>query len=147
MVSVTAVKPTPLSRMPWALIAAASLGMFTAAASGTTRAPFLIEMAHDLSSSVPLVANLVAVTSIGWGLAAMVVGAGSDRWGRRPFLIGGPLALAGASAGVATAESFLTIAAWAVLGADAAASSPALSLPRSPGAYQPRSRGGRWDGS
>ena len=70
-------------RMPWALLAAASLAMFTAAASGTTRAPFLIDMARDLLVSVPLVANLVAVTSIAWGLASMLAGAGSDRWGRR----------------------------------------------------------------
>ena len=49
--------------MPWALLAAASLAMFTAAASGTTRAPFLIDMAHDLLVSVPLVANLVAMGS------------------------------------------------------------------------------------
>ena len=84
-------------RLPWALLAAASLAMFTAAASGTTRAPFLIDMARDLRVSVPLVANLVAITSISWGLASMFAGAGSDRWGRRPFLIGGPLALAVAS--------------------------------------------------
>ena len=90
-------------RLPWALLLAASLGMFTAAASGTTRAPFLIEMARDLSVSVPLVANLVAATSIAWGITSMFAGAGSDRWGRRPFLIGGPLALAVTASGVATA--------------------------------------------
>src|SRR5438270_249230 len=83
-----------------ALLPAASLAMFTAAASGTTRAPFLIDMARDLLVSVPLVANLVAVTSIAWGVASIVAGAWSDRWGRRPFLIGGPLALALASVGV-----------------------------------------------
>jgi DHA1 family inner membrane transport protein len=103
-------------RMPWALLTAASLAMFTAAASGTTRAPFLIDMARDLLVSVPLVANLVAVTSVAWGLASMAAGAGSDRWGRRPFLIGGPIALALASAGVATADSFLMVATWATVG-------------------------------
>ena len=103
-------------RLPWALLAAASLAMFTAAASGTTRAPFLIDMARDLRVSVPLVANLVAITSISWGLASMFAGAGSDRWGRRPFLIGDPLALAVASSGVATAETFLGVVAWATLG-------------------------------
>ena len=106
----------PPDRLPVALLLASCLGMFTAAASGTTRAPFLIDMARDLSSSVPVVANLVALTSVAWGLTAMVAGAGSDRWGRRPFLVGGPLALACASAGVATAQSFLTVALWAALG-------------------------------
>ena len=103
-------------RLPWALLAAASLGMFTAAGSGTTRAPFLIDMARDLSSSVPLVANLVAVTSIAWGLSSMFAGAWSDRWGRRPFLICGPLALAAAMIGVATAGSFVAVAIWATFG-------------------------------
>lgn len=102
--------------LPWPLLLAASLGMFTAAASGTTRAPFLIDMARDLASSVPIVANLLAMTSIAWGSASMLSGAGSDRWGRRPFLIGGPLALAACSVGVAGASSFATVAAWATLG-------------------------------
>ncbi len=98
--------------MPWALIAAAALGMFTAAASGTMRAPFLLDIARDLSSTVPLVANMVALTSVAWGLASMVAGAWSDRWGRRPFLIAGPLALAGATAGIATSGSLAALAAW-----------------------------------
>ena len=102
-------------RLPWALLAAASLAMFTAAASGTTRAPFLIDMARDLSVSVPLIANLVAITSVSWGITSMIAGAWSDRWGRRPFLIGGPFALALAATGVATAGSFLGVAAWATL--------------------------------
>jgi DHA1 family inner membrane transport protein len=102
-------------RLPWALLATASLAMFTVAASGTTRAPFLIDMARDLSVSVPVVANLVAITSIAWGITSMFAGAGSDRWGRRPFLIGGPLALALATIGVATAGSFLGVATWATL--------------------------------
>ena len=98
------------ARMPWPLLAAASLAMFTVAASGTTRAPFLIDMARDLSASVPLIANLVAITSISWGMTSMIAGAGSDRWGTRPFLIGGPLGLAVATMGVATGGSFLAVA-------------------------------------
>lgn len=117
------IKPPPLAPMrlslpgtlPWALLAAASLGMFTAAASGTTRAPFLLDMARDLATGVPMVANLVAATSVAWGLTSMLAGAGSDRWGRRPFLIGGPIALAAASAGVATAGNIVAVAVWATV--------------------------------
>ncbi len=99
-------------RMPWALLLTASLGMFTAAASGTTRAPFLLDMARDLSVSLPLVANLIAVSSIAWGVTSIFAGAGSDRWGRRNFLTGGPFALAFAATGVATSNSFLAVAAY-----------------------------------
>ena len=102
--------------MPWPLLLAAALGMFTAAASGTTRAPFLIDMARDLSSSVPIVANLLAMTSIAWGSAAMFSGAGSDRWGRRPFLVLGPLGLAAMAVGIAQSASFAAVALWATLG-------------------------------
>ena len=56
---------TPL---PWALLAAAGLGSFAATSSGTTRAPFLLDMAADLDVSMPLVANLVSLTSITWGV-------------------------------------------------------------------------------
>jgi predicted MFS family arabinose efflux permease len=99
--------------MPWALLAAACLGMFAASCSGTTRAPFLIDMARDLGTSVPLVANLMAMTSIAWGIASLVAGTGSDRWGRRPFLIGGPVGLAACMIGVALSDNYFGVAAWA----------------------------------
>lgn len=102
-------------RMPWVLLSVASLAMFTVAASGTTRAPFLIDMARDLATSVPVVANLVAITSVAWGITSIVAGAGSDRWGTRPFLVGGPLGLSLATIGVATGGSFLAVATWATL--------------------------------
>lgn len=99
--------------MPWALLAAACLGMFAASCSGTTRAPFLIEMSRDLSVSLALVANLMAMTSIAWGVASLAAGAGSDRWGRKPFLIGGPVGLGLCMLGVAHSATFLGVAAWA----------------------------------
>ncbi len=73
-------------------------------------------MARDLQVSVPLVANLVALTSIAWGAASMLAGWGSDRWGRRPFLIGGPLALAVGMMGVALSDNIFGVAVWATLG-------------------------------
>jgi DHA1 family inner membrane transport protein len=100
--------------MPWALLAAGALAMFAAASSGTTRAPFLLDMARDLSTSMPLVADLVAATSISWAISGMLAGAWSDRWGRRPFLIVGPIALCFALVGIATAPSFLLVALWSV---------------------------------
>jgi MFS transporter, DHA1 family, inner membrane transport protein len=104
---------TAADRMPYALLVAASLGSFAATASGTTRAPFLIDMARDLATSVPMVANLVALTSVSWGIASLVAGTASDRWGRRLFLVGGPLALAFALIGVSTAPDMLWVAIWA----------------------------------
>jgi DHA1 family inner membrane transport protein len=101
--------------MPWALIAAACLGSFAATASGTTRAPFLIEMSHDLSVSVPLVANLVSFTATAWGITSAVGGTLSDRIGRRVLLVGGLFALALTMCGQAMAGSFVWVAFWATL--------------------------------
>lgn len=101
--------------MPLALLAAASLAMFTVAASGTTRAPFLIDMARDLASSVPMIANLVAISSISWGVTSIIAGTGSDRWGTRPFLIGGPLGLCLSTIGIALAGSFIGVATWVTI--------------------------------
>ncbi|MBL6457257.1 MFS transporter [Belnapia sp. T6] len=108
--------PAPLPPMPWALLAACCFGMFAASSSGTTRAPFLIEMARDLDTSLPLVGNLMALTSVAWGIASVLAGAWSDRWGRRPFLAGGPVALALCMLGVAGAGSYVWVAVWATLG-------------------------------
>jgi MFS transporter, DHA1 family, inner membrane transport protein len=107
--------PTPepaMPRMPWALLVACCLGMFAASSSGTTRAPFLIDMARDLDTSLALVANLMALTSIAWGAASLLAGAGSDRWGRRPFLVGGPLGLALCMVLVSRAGSYAEAALW-----------------------------------
>lgn len=109
-------EPSPvLARLPWALIGAACLGSFAATASGTTRAPLLIDMARDLEVSIPMVANLVTATSIAWGITSLLAGIASDRWGRRPCLIGGTLALAITMVGVALAGEFWSVALWATL--------------------------------
>ena len=103
----------PRQIMPWALIGAACLGSFAATSSGTTRAPFLLEMAHDLDVPMPLVANLVSMTSIAWGITSALGGYLSDRIGRRPILIAAPFALALAMAAQAFASGFTSVAAWA----------------------------------
>lgn len=101
--------------MPWALLAAGSLAMFAASASGATRAPFLLDMARDLGTSVPLIANIMAATSIAWGVASLAAGAWSDRLGRRPFLVVAPIALAASLWGVAQSGSFFDVMLWATL--------------------------------
>ncbi|MDP6346669.1 MAG: MFS transporter [Alphaproteobacteria bacterium] len=109
----TAEKP---ASMPWALLAAACLASFAITASGSTRAPFLIDMARDLDVSLPMVANLFGLISVSWGVASFVAGAGSDRWGRRPFLVGAPVGLALCMVAVANSESYLAVVSWAVAG-------------------------------
>ena len=80
--------------MPWAIVAASCLGMFAATSTGSTRAPFLPDMAQDLQVSLPAVANLFGVMATSWGISSWLVGFASDRLGRKAFLIFSPLALA-----------------------------------------------------
>jgi DHA1 family inner membrane transport protein len=101
--------------LPWALIGAACLGSFAATSSGTTRAPFLLEMSHDLGVSMPLVANLVSMTATAWGFTSAFGGWLSDRIGRRVLLVGGLFALALAMCGQAMAGNFLWVAVWATI--------------------------------
>ena len=101
--------------LPWALIGAACLGSFAASSSGTTRAPFLLVMAHDLDVSMPLVANLVSMTATAWGIASAAGGYLSDRVGRRVLLVAGMLGLCLAMYAQAQATSFFWVAVCASL--------------------------------
>ncbi|MBS0549161.1 MAG: MFS transporter [Proteobacteria bacterium] len=101
--------------MPWALIAACCLASFAAASSGTTRAPLLLAISGDLAVPMPLVANLVSLTAIAWGITSALGGWLSDRFGRRVLLVVAPLVLAVTMALQAQADTFVSLAAWAVL--------------------------------
>ena len=113
MKSDSAARPAVL---PWALIGAACLGSFAATSSGTTRAPFLLDMAHDLDVSMPVVANLVSLTATAWGVTSALGGWLSDVIGRQPLLVGGLFALSLAVLAQALAGSFFWVAVWATVG-------------------------------
>lgn len=101
--------------LPWALIGAACLGSFAATSSGTTRAPFLLPMSHDLGVSMPLVANLVSMTATAWGFTSAFGGWLSDRIGRKLPLVGGLFCLALTMCGQAMAGTFFWVAVWATI--------------------------------
>lgn len=130
-----------LPPMPWVLIAASCLTTFAITASGVTRAPFLIHMARDLDVSLAVIANLFGLTSIAWGSASFAAGVGSDRLGRRSFLVGAPIALAVALVGVAQSQSFLAVAIWATLAGGCSGLFTGVSLAEVAGRVVDRQRG------
>lgn len=132
---------SPPAPLPWALIFAACLGSFAASSSGTTRAPFLLEMAHDLDVSMPLVANLVSLTATAWGVTSALGGWMSDRIGRRPLLIAAPFALALAMAAQAWAGSFFWVAVWATVGGGCAGAFTGVVFAEVSGRVQDSQRG------
>lgn len=128
--------------LPWALITSAAFALFAISASGNTRAPFLIEMARDLGTTVPLTANLMAMNAISWGVASLFAGAWSDRIGRRPFLIGGPIGLTVSMTGIALAQTYGGVAFW-VTAAGAAAGSVSAAVATEVSTRVPDSQRGR----
>ena len=79
--------------MPWALVISCCIGMFAATASGSTREPFLLEMATDFTVGLPAIANLFGLTAVVWGISSFLSGKGADRWGRQIFLVVSPAVL------------------------------------------------------
>jgi len=100
--------------MPWAIVVAGCIGMFAATATGSTRAPFLPDMAFDLMVSLPAIANLFGVTATAWGISGYLVGYLSDRIGRRFFLLFSLPLLVIAMLGIAFVESYWALVAIVV---------------------------------
>ncbi len=103
------------AELPWLLLGAACWGTFVVTGSGMIRAPFLLEMSRDLTSSLSAVANLFSLTALAWGIASLLAGTASDRWGRRPLLMGAHLALIVGTTGVALSRSYALVAFWTLV--------------------------------
>ncbi|MBX2883578.1 MAG: MFS transporter [Granulosicoccus sp.] len=103
--------------MPWRLVIAGCVGMFAATATGSTRSPFLPDMAADLQVSLPAIANLFGVTAAAWGTSSYLVGYVSDRIGRKPFLIGSPALLALIMGAVSVVPTYGLLVAITILAA------------------------------
>ncbi|MBI3966976.1 MAG: MFS transporter [Chloroflexi bacterium] len=99
--------------------------IFLASTSAFMPAPVLTELAQSFGTTVPVMGQLTAVTSLPWAIAAPLFGPVSDRYGRAPVLMYGLLAL-----GLATVWSGLAwdlpslFAARLVAGVAAAAAMP-----------------------
>ncbi len=103
--------------MPWRLVIAGCIGMFAATATGSTRSPFLPDMAAEFAVSLPAVANLFGLTATVWGISSYIVGAASDRFGRRLFLMVSPVCLALTMLAASQAPSYLVLSFIIVLAA------------------------------
>ena len=106
--------PTP--SVPWGMLSVLCAATFVVASSGTSLAPFLLDMGRDLGTDLPAVANLVSILSVAWGVASLAAGAASDRIGRRPILVLGLGASAASRLGLASSTSYAAAVGWQVLG-------------------------------
>ena len=102
------------ARTVWLLLAL-SLATFVVTSSGSATAPFLQVIASDLSTGLSAVAHLFSVQALTWGIASLVAGTASDRWGRRPILIGAVVLLGVTRLGFAASESYATAVTWQIV--------------------------------
>lgn len=136
---------TTSSPLPWRLVLAGCIGMFAATATGSTRAPFLTDMAAELGVSLPAIANLFGLTATVWGISSYVVGAASDRFGRRLFLIASPVFLCLTMLAASQAQSYAMLAFIIMLAAACCGSFTSTALAeislRTPNSHQGRALG------
>ena len=98
------------------MLLALCFATFLVTGNGVAVSPFLLDMARDLGADLAAVANLVALSSVTWGLSSLCAGAASDRIGRKPLLVGGLCVLVLSPLGVALAQGYSAVAAWRILG-------------------------------
>lgn len=98
--------------MLWALTA----GSFLTTSSGTTRSPFLLDMARDLDTDLTSIGNLMAITAVTWGIMSLVAGTVSDRIGRKPIMIGAIMTVGVSMIGIGMADSYGMAVLWGLAG-------------------------------
>ena len=94
------------SPYPLALLAIAGTGVFMAAATGMTRAPFLLQMARDFRVDLVLVSHLLSVTATTWGITAFFTGPLGTMFGRRQVLMGGQIVIGLSMIGIALSAEY-----------------------------------------
>lgn len=71
--------------------------------------PFLVDIAAETHTDLATTGQLMAWMALGWGVAALLGGGLSDRFGRKPVLLGGLSVLSVASLGSALAQDYLPL--------------------------------------
>ena len=107
--------PAVGARLPWGMLMTLSVVTFLVTGSAVSIAPFLLDIARDLGSTLAAVANLVALMSISWGVVSVTAGAASDRVGRRPVLVAAVLTLGAARLGLALSHGYGAAMLWQLL--------------------------------
>ncbi|MDP6511050.1 MAG: MFS transporter [Dehalococcoidia bacterium] len=97
------------------LLGVLAFTVFTNITSIAMLGPLLVDMAAGLNTTVPVVAQLVAVSSMAWALAALSIGPFSDTYGRKPVLLLGTLLVVIGSLGTASAPGFAMAAVFRVM--------------------------------
>jgi DHA1 family inner membrane transport protein len=96
------------------MLGALAAASFLLSTSGLALSPFLQTIADELHTGLAAVANLLSFTAVAWGAGSLIAGAASDRFGRRPILVGAVLAMGGSMFGFATSASYPLAIGWMI---------------------------------
>lgn len=96
--------------LPLGLLAVGGAGMFMSGSIGTGRAPFLLQMAGDLSVDIVVLSHMLAGSSVAVGVSSFFTGPLAGRLGRRGLLVGALSVMAAMMAASAAAWAY-----WQVL--------------------------------
>ncbi|MBI3969184.1 MAG: MFS transporter [Chloroflexi bacterium] len=79
------------------ILYALTANLFVHHTATTMLGPLLVELARAFDVSIAVVGQLAAATALSWALTGLVAGPLSDRFGRRPLLLGGGVVFAAAT--------------------------------------------------
>ncbi len=97
------------------MLIALCAAVFFVTSAGASLAPFLNLIAGDLDTTLPAVAHLFSVQALTWGIASLVAGVISERFGQRMILVGGIALLGVMRLGFSTADSYGAAVVWQIL--------------------------------
>lgn len=97
------------------MLVALCAAVFFVTSAGASLAPFLNLITRDLATTLPAVAHLFSVQALSWGIASLVAGVISERFGQRLILVGGIVVLGVMRLGFSTADSYGAAMLWQIL--------------------------------
>ncbi len=109
------------------LVALCALG-FVGTLSVVSMGPFLVDMAHDLNTTVPLLGQVTTISVFFGALVGLVAGPLADHYGHRRLLLVGVTCLTFSAAGVILANSFTWLVLARLLAGIGGAILPGVSL-------------------
>jgi DHA1 family inner membrane transport protein len=101
-------------RQMMTMLVALCMATFFVTSSGVSTAPFINLITRDLATSLPAVAHLFSIQALAWGIASLVTGMVSDRFGRRAILVAGVILIGLMRIGFSTSNTYAAAVGWHV---------------------------------
>ena len=102
------------SRRTMTMLIALCTATFFVTSAGASMAPFLNLITRDLATTLPAVAHLFSIQALAWGIASLVAGMVSDRFGRRGILVGGIVLIGTMRLGFSAADTYTAAVGWQI---------------------------------